>query len=671
MSAPIKSYLEYVTSKGKKYYYETTTHATSYKFPEDGVVFDPNTGKVIFSPPGVKLVLQGQQDENGEVDGNKKVIGAQPMPLFTGIKEGTLAVMPPPPPELSEERDIFVSTESDVKEVPTKNDDSDLGYFEQLERQKFGTMTSGIMRRRSETITRHAMQEPESHAAVQIKHVRKATMTPAAAKKAKGKLAADVTVARAFVPQDLLALPFACQPTFTKQRVIEALNKYKLEDFAAIQFRKQKKKGLGKTKFIPLPVLMSFQPASLKRPLLLSVPKDRKSAGVKMFKLLLQYTGVKQVKNPMSALVSVIQIIRDNYEFLCDEFYFQLVKQTTSNPSMSILLKTWEMFLIIASLYPSSQECYMWILAHIGRAVVDSADSNVSAIAALTFMRFETRHFLDQSMITDSKKLLARIPEEVAHGTACFSCTLYEMLWNQRATYPNLPIPYVLYYIIKQLQDRNANSTNGIFKVLGNKGVTNDILVEVNTKMEAISRGDVNVLANLLKIWLKELPNPIVPIEMNDDFIRAAKQNRFRTFIEKLPQVHRLTLLYIIGFLQDVYSHADENKMEKSELATIFGPCIVNPVRVARDDPKQIQYLTELSVAFISKMIDEADPSQIYPINPLYLGKNQAPSSPSADKHPSQPPVQSDSKPPELLATPEDQEYARRISADLFEEASD
>ena len=670
MSAPIKSYLEYVTTKGQKYYYETTTHATSYKFPEDGVVFDPNTGKVIFSPPGVTLVLQDQHDEKGEDDGTQQVMEAQPIPLFTGTKEGPPAVMPPPPPDLSEERDIFVSAESEVREAPVKKDDSDLGYFERLERQKFGTMTSGFMRRRSETIARHAMQEPEAHATVQIKHVRKATMTPAAAKKAKGKLAADVTVARAFVPQDVLALPFACQPTFTKQRVIDALNKYKLEDFAAIQFRKQKKKGLGKTKFIPLPVLMSFQPASLKSPLLLSVPKDRKSAGVKMFKFLLQYTGVKQVKNPMSALVAVIQIIRDNYEFLCDEFYFQLVKQTTSNPSRAILLKTWEMFLIIASLFPSSQECYMWILAHIGRAVIDS-DSSVSAIASLTFMRFETRHFLDQSVVTDSKKVLAHIPEEVAHGTACFSCTLYEMMWNQRATYPSLPIPYVLYYIIKQLQDRNANSTNGIFKVLGNKGVTNDILVEVNTKMEAISRGDVNVLANLLKIWLKELPNPIVPIEMNDDFIRAAKQNRFRTFIEKLPQVHKLTLLYIIGFIQDIYSHADENKMEKSELATIFGPCIVNPVRAARDNPEQIQYLTELSVAFISKMIDEADPSQIYPINPLYLAKKPAPSPPSADKHPSQPSVQSNPNPSELLATPEDQEYARRISADLYEKASD
>lgn len=649
MSSPLKSYLEYVTSKGRKYYYETSTHVTSYKFPADGVIFDPNTGQVIYHPPGVTLIVH-QRHQNAPATSEvppksiHEIKSVPTLPIFKEFAPHNQNDAPNewPSPLIPPPNDQTTSQVPDTQSIPdTHATNDDPGFFEQLERETFGNH----MRRRSEAGAIYAGQVTESIDTPHIhRHTRKGTMPPCSSNISKAQRAASAPIARAFARDQILMLPFALPLTFTKRKAIDALNKYKLEDFATTQFRKHKKKGIAKGKFVPLEELMSYQSTSLQKPLLRSVPSESKKLGAKVFKKVLKYTGAKHGKDPMKSLISILQLVRDNYDFLCDELYFQLVKQTTNNMNRQVLLKTWELFLIIATIFPSSDDCYMWILAHIGRFVIDP-DSSVSAFAALTFLRFQTRHLLDMSLGSYDRNFLARIPEDVTKGSACFSCTLYEMMWNQKSLYPNLPIPYVLYYIIKQLQDRNARGTNGIFRVIGNKGITADIFSEVNKNMVAISRGDVNVIANLLRLWLKELPDPVVPVEMSDDFVRAAKQNKFRCFIEKLPQVHKMTLLYIIGFLQDIYNNAHENKIEKSEIATIFGPCLVNPSRVARDNVEEIQHLTELSIAFVTRLIDEADPSPIYPLNPLYLSHQPQLPSPSTDglgRHLSMPLVQAD-----------------------------
>jgi hypothetical protein len=175
--------------------------------------------------------------------------------------------------------------------------------------------------------------------------------------------------------------------------------------------------------------------------------------------------------------------------------------------------------------------------------------------------------------------------------------------------------------MIQLLKERNGLRTEGIFRSPGTVGVVNEILYTVNVDMTTIGRGDVNVIATLLKIWLEQLPNPLVPVELVDLFETMCNQNKFLGFVEKLPQVHQLTLVYLIGLLQEVCHNTEYTGMEKADLAIIFGPLIVNPVRAARADQQKVQTLTELSVAFCSRLIEARDPSIIYPLNSAYLPK--------------------------------------------------
>jgi hypothetical protein len=180
----------------------------------------------------------------------------------------------------------------------------------------------------------------------------------------------------------------------------------------------------------------------------------------------------------------------------------------------------------------------------------------------------------------------------------------------------------------------------------------------VNDDRTAIARGDVNVIASLLKTWLKELPNPLVPSEMFDLFEEMSDQNKYLGFVERLPQVHQLTLIYLIGFLQEVCHNTEFTGMEKADLAMIFGPCIVNPAKAITADPERIQRITEKAVAFCSRLIEARDPSIVYPLNPVYLQKGaakrgaKAAQGHSPDEAPPQ--VEGDDQPP-LEEQPESQ----------------
>jgi hypothetical protein len=181
-----------------------------------------------------------------------------------------------------------------------------------------------------------------------------------------------------------------------------------------------------------------------------------------------------------------------------------------------------------------------------------------------------------------------------------------------------------------------------------------EIQSQVNEDLTQLERGEVKVLAAILKKWLKALPNPLVPVEMLPLFVEMCEQNKFLGFFEKLPQVHLFSLTYFIGFLRDVIANSQYTGLEKADIAAVFGPCVINPLRGARGDPEKIQELTELAVAFTNRILEAKDPSIIYPLNPAYTPapearrKQSAPPAPGKQTGPRQLP--SAQRPPPVEA---------------------
>uniref|UniRef100_F7CAW1 Rho-GAP domain-containing protein n=1 Tax=Xenopus tropicalis TaxID=8364 RepID=F7CAW1_XENTR len=81
---------------------------------------------------------------------------------------------------------------------------------------------------------------------------------------------------------------------------------------------------------------------------------------------------------------------------------------------------------------------------------------------------------------------------------------------------------------------------------------------------------DIDAIASLLKVFLKELPEGVVPEPSHPSFIGAYRDvARFRRI---LPRAHRNVLLYLCFFLIQVASFSDINNMTLENLSVVFGP---------------------------------------------------------------------------------------------------
>ncbi|ORZ22484.1 Rho GTPase activation protein [Absidia repens] len=89
---------------------------------------------------------------------------------------------------------------------------------------------------------------------------------------------------------------------------------------------------------------------------------------------------------------------------------------------------------------------------------------------------------------------------------------------------------------------------------------------------------DINNITSVLKLWFRELPDPLFPRAAYQHFLNAAKieEDNMRvlglhTVINDLPDAHYATLKFLMCHLDKVQKHQRYNKMGASNLATIFG----------------------------------------------------------------------------------------------------
>ncbi|KAK7479856.1 hypothetical protein BaRGS_00028936, partial [Batillaria attramentaria] len=81
-----------------------------------------------------------------------------------------------------------------------------------------------------------------------------------------------------------------------------------------------------------------------------------------------------------------------------------------------------------------------------------------------------------------------------------------------------------------------------------------------------LSTYDVHCIAGVLKKYLRELPNPIIPVEMYSKFIEAAKvssktdlSKSLVDLVEELPAPHKSTLAYVMGHFCRLWRYQNES----------------------------------------------------------------------------------------------------------------
>uniref|UniRef100_A0A3B4BJY9 Uncharacterized protein n=1 Tax=Periophthalmus magnuspinnatus TaxID=409849 RepID=A0A3B4BJY9_9GOBI len=393
--------------------------------------------------------------------------------------------------------------------------------------------------------------------------------------------------------------------------------------------------------------MLSWNRSSIKKPMLVTSNRTVRKEACEMFKLVQAFMGDRPSRLDRRHCALLIVTKCWDLPGLRDELYVQLVRQTTGNASPRSLAAGWELMAVSLAFFAPSPKfrCYLegYIQRHtepvsdkkLTQFILDqqdlklkknsksrkkrkqSTDDEEEGLPISTYAKFCHRK-LQKVAITGGKKGLRKPTlEEIDHSRraivtpSLFGSSLEEVMERQSELFPDRKLPWVQVQLSQYVLGLGGAQTEGIFRVPGDIDEVNALKLQVDQWRIPENLSDPNVPASLMKLWYRELEEPLIPMDFYkqcisncDDPVAAI------AVVQSLPELNRLVLCYFIHFLQ-VFAQPTNvavTKMDVNNLAMVMAP---NCLRCQSDDPRIIFENTRKEMAFLRMLIVHLDTSFI------------------------------------------------------------
>lgn len=256
------------------------------------------------------------------------------------------------------------------------------------------------------------------------------------------------------------------------------------------------------------------------------------------------------------------------YCVLSDKFLFMYLKEDDNKFSDCITLNGQTIVEPPVDPNAESKRCYFDIISASNKSQVDV----ISLCADTEESKKDWIRALKRALYADK-------------GGALFSQSLQEILYWERNE--NRRIPYIVDECVEYLY-KYGLEVEGIFRLPGRLSAIKDIIsrFEKGEKIKFEDENvDVHVVASVLKTFLRDLPDSIIPCQYFQKFMNIAlrfmesndveTKNRCAAELAEgmkvIPEDNYVILKYICRFLREVGLYEASNKMSMMSLGTVFG----------------------------------------------------------------------------------------------------
>nr|XP_055190476.1 rho GTPase-activating protein 12 isoform X5 [Nyctereutes procyonoides] len=162
-----------------------------------------------------------------------------------------------------------------------------------------------------------------------------------------------------------------------------------------------------------------------------------------------------------------------------------------------------------------------------------------------------------------------------------FGANLANLCQRENGTVPNfvkLCIEHVEAYGL---------DVDGIYRVSGNLAVIQKLRFAVNhdekLDLNDSKWEDIHVITGALKMFFRELPEPLFTFNHFNDFVNAIKQEprqrvaAVKDLIRQLPKPNQDTMQILFRHLKRVIENGEKNRMTYQSIAIVFGPTLLKP----------------------------------------------------------------------------------------------
>ncbi|XP_008286102.1 rho GTPase-activating protein 12-like isoform X7 [Stegastes partitus] len=163
-----------------------------------------------------------------------------------------------------------------------------------------------------------------------------------------------------------------------------------------------------------------------------------------------------------------------------------------------------------------------------------------------------------------------------------FGCSLSSLCHRESST-----VPFFVKTCIDHVEN-NGLCVDGLYRVSGNLAVIQKLRFAVNHDEKVnLADGkweDIHVTTGALKMYFRELPEPLFTYALFHDFVSAIKlpdyKHRVQTIkdlVRQLPKPNHDTMQALFKHLRKVIDYGEENRMTTQSVAIVFGPTLLRP----------------------------------------------------------------------------------------------
>ncbi|XP_031148318.1 rho GTPase-activating protein 12-like isoform X13 [Sander lucioperca] len=163
-----------------------------------------------------------------------------------------------------------------------------------------------------------------------------------------------------------------------------------------------------------------------------------------------------------------------------------------------------------------------------------------------------------------------------------FGCSLSSLCQRE-----NVTVPIFVKMCIDHVEN-NGLCIDGLYRVSGNLAIIQKLRFAVNhdekVNLTDDKWEDIHVTTGALKMYFRELPEPLFTYALFHDFVSAIKVQDYKQrvqsikdLIKQLPKPNHDTMQALFKHLRKVIDHGEENRMTTQSVAIVFGPTLLRP----------------------------------------------------------------------------------------------
>ncbi|XP_075878385.1 rho GTPase-activating protein 12-like isoform X12 [Nelusetta ayraudi] len=163
-----------------------------------------------------------------------------------------------------------------------------------------------------------------------------------------------------------------------------------------------------------------------------------------------------------------------------------------------------------------------------------------------------------------------------------FGCSLSSLCQRESDT-----VPTFVRMCIDHVES-NGLCVDGLYRVSGNLAVIQKLRFAVNhdekVNLQDGKWEDIHVTTGALKMYFRELPEPLFTYALFHDFVSAIKNpdhkhrvQSTKELVWQLPKPNHDTMQALFKHLRNVIDHGEENRMNTQSVAIVFGPTLLRP----------------------------------------------------------------------------------------------